>query len=551
MAATATPLNTLPTELLPLLLTFTTISDAIHLRLTCRRMYRSISDDDLAYPYAKQFVSNRPKDWGAWKLEYTIKQLTERGLPKPMICKVLQIVMDWKLQNAKQWTSWSIEDFLVTAIKHFEISTVEFALKYKPDIHHDHSLPICVASQRGSLPILTLLLHHSANPNANSHLKSPHPFKHSNYETVTTPLIRACTFSQLPAMRYLIEKGADISVDDYAVAKVAVRRDSPEMLQLLIDNGLDPTYDSNRLLHTAIIHTHTKVVNYLLRTCGVNPNDRDGAFLYQACVKGSFEIVQALLDCGADVNKPYRGGVPIMVAWNLDVVQLLVDFGADVNKGLEHACRLDLVGVAEFLVGRGADPGVLESAVVRVAAKKGDAEFLGRLIWKGGVDVHACEDEAIKNASVLGHAECVNVLLQNSTFDTDVLSWAAYGAGMGGHLPILKILNNNGADVHFSDEMLLREAVTAGYVMIVEYLLQCGGDPHRRAKHVDSEKAWTALEHAVLRGEVVMLRTVVGVGKCWENVDAFEKACRLAETLGASLQLMNVLDEARNQIPCT
>ena len=108
---------TLPNELLPLLLTFTTFPAAANLRRTCRRLYFNISHDDLAYPYAKCFIANRPLAWGGWNAENTIKWLSENDIPMALIAKSMQIIMGWKMNEIKLWTYWSIEEFLVAAVK--------------------------------------------------------------------------------------------------------------------------------------------------------------------------------------------------------------------------------------------------------------------------------------------------------------------------------------------------------------------------------------------------------------------------------------------------
>ena len=79
------------------------------------------------------------------------------------------------------------------------------------------------------------------------------------------------------------------------------------------------------------------------------------------------ELVEFLIDNGADVNLPNKDGqTPIFFATNFEIFELLVDAGADVNHqapdggtALIGAIFMDEIGQAEALVKHGADVNVL------------------------------------------------------------------------------------------------------------------------------------------------------------------------------------------------
>lgn len=300
-------------------------------------------------------------------------------------------------------------------------------------------------------------------------------------------------------------------------------------------------FDNDALLHSAIFDRRVPIVRYLLRECHADPNGRDGAMLYQACCAGNVEIVRELLECGADISRRYRGRCVMGVGNGVEIVKVLVEHGADPQDGLESACLGGDMAVAEFLVRQGADPRVGESRVLRVAVEKGASEEFVEFLILEGCDVHACGDEGIKNAAIAGRVGVVKGLLRYGEFEGDVVSWAAYGAGVSGHLEVVEVLVGVGADLHVRDEMLLRHAVRSGLVNVVRYLLGRGADVLLRPRVDDGEKAWTALEEAVLRGEDQMLREVLREGKCWADEDGIRSALVFANSLGRREELLMLL----------
>jgi len=158
------------------------------------------------------------------------------------------------------------------------------------------------------------------------------------------------------------------------------------------------------------------------------------SLLFQAVEAGDLELVQALIDAGADVNAALPGdGSPLIQAavdGALALTQLLIERGADVNLGV---------------------PG--DGSPLIAAARNGHVEVLGLLLQTGAtIDLVIEGDE--------------NPLIQ---------------ASGNGHLEAVKLLVVAGADVNArvianGSELRtpLNQARKEGYTAVVDFLLTSG-----------------------------------------------------------------------------
>ena len=120
---------------------------------------------------------------------------------------------------------------------------------------------------------------------------------------------------------------------------------------LLMDKRIDPTQraDKKELLISAADKGHYDIVESLLER-GADQNARNEALLILS-LKGYHEIVELLLDYGADPNA--EDGKPAYNAIhgkNPKVLQLLLDFGADHNHVLEKAVLRNNLEAVEIVI---------------------------------------------------------------------------------------------------------------------------------------------------------------------------------------------------------
>lgn len=193
-------------------------------------------------------------------------------------------------------------------------------------------------------------------------------------------------------LRALHEQGLLVAPqdDDGWLLKIAVRHNRPDMLELLLDWGLDPD---------ARVRVESEGVEEIATTWGMP--------LYEASRYGKHAMAETLLKRGADPNgQVYASGTPLSEAFGQRderMIALLEAHGGEVNASMAGLYRrkdvalrlLEKYGdqelpddgfskgrVAEQLLGaaaRGGDAEILQLAISRAGVAKGDPRWNGLL----------------------------------------------------------------------------------------------------------------------------------------------------------------------------
>jgi ankyrin repeat protein len=189
--------------------------------------------------------------------------------------------------------------------------------------------------------------------------------------------------------------------------------------------------------------------------------------LYYAALIGLPEVVERLLDAGADVDA--EGGEclnALRVATDKrheKVVQMLLDAGADVNT-----------------VGEGWN-------ALQAASSHGDEKVV-QMLLDGGADVNATGGgygNALQLASERGHEKVVQMLLDAGAVVNAVGGEYYYGnalqaASKEGHEKVVQMLLDAGADVDATGDYYYGNALCAasgkGHEKVVQMLLHAGAD---------------------------------------------------------------------------
>uniref|UniRef100_A0A2C9M876 Uncharacterized protein n=1 Tax=Biomphalaria glabrata TaxID=6526 RepID=A0A2C9M876_BIOGL len=92
-------------------------------------------------------------------------------------------------------------------------------------------------------------------------------------------------------------------------------------------------YFSDCAVTHALRSKNTKTLNFLLTECGEETRDEIAApeTLIQAVKLGDIQLIQLLLDAGADIDGVHDDKTPLMSAVHIEVIDFLLSKGADVN----------------------------------------------------------------------------------------------------------------------------------------------------------------------------------------------------------------------------
>jgi len=233
---------------------------------------------------------------------------------------------------------------------------------------------------------------------------------------------------------------------------------------------------ANKILVPAIQSNNLAAIEALIKAeVTVDTFDEEGCTaLYKAVEVDDIDIVNALINAGADVNKANTsetGLTPLMLAageGRIEIMKALLAKGASVNAtnsdGWSALMVVAITGKAEVvkvLIEHGADVNQvskLDNTALCMAAKQGRVATVIALI-EGGAEIDKQNDEgvtALMLAAAEGNTEVVkelikrgaNLDLANVEGHTALMTAATYG-----HFEVFDLLLTAGADPHFIDKL--------------------------------------------------------------------------------------------------
>jgi ankyrin repeat protein len=340
------------------------------------------------------------------------------------------------------------------------------------------STPLLDAAWGGNTDIASFLIQHGADVNAR-HL-----------EADSTALQYAVLTGRANMVQLLIQTGAHVGGeyrDGQTLVHVAAARGSIPVLDLLIDakagiQSLDA--NGNTPLDSAVLHGQPLAVEALLRhgadATYVHPLDGRGA-LHEACMRGYANLVQPLVDNGADPGARDRfGQTPLDIALaykNANVVATLLHLGQKLKESQK---------VAEE---------TMESATLR-----GQTE-IARILLENGLEVNrrgVGGSSYLNDAALKGQKKMVELLLEHGasiTARNQAGGTPLHDAALGGNADVVMLLLDRGAGIddreRESGATPLMMAASMGRVEVVTLLLKRGANPQLRDK-----AGHTALERA-------------------------------------------------------
>ena len=363
-----------------------------------------------------------------------------------------------------------------------------------------------------------------------------------------TALLVACVNKHVGAINVLLNGSADPNITEdtygYACLHIAVRQGcSTEVVQAIIDHGADVNATNNEnqtALQMACIYKHEGAINVLLNTnADLNITDTYGeTCLHTAVRQGcSIEVVQAIIDHGADVNatnknnktalmkgcyNKHEGAINVLLNASADlnitdgtygdtclhkavrqgcsteVVQAIIDHGADVNAtnknnktALMKACYNKHEGAINVLLNASADLNIADmygETCLHKAVRQGCSTEVVQAIIDHGADVNATnkENETPLTMACIGkHEGATNVLL-NASADPNITD--TYGdtclqeaVRHRCNTEVVQAIIDHGADVNTTNKKnttALMIACSNSHEDAVHVLLNATADPN-------------------------------------------------------------------------
>jgi len=305
-----------------------------------------------------------------------------------------------------------------------------------------------------------------------------------------------------------------------------IKGNDKKVVEILKKNAklsAEETLDSaqNRLLHKAARYGQNKVVKALIEVCGANPNATnkfDMTPLHHAAVEGSSEVIETLINAGADANSA-DNSKRLPLHWTcangfFEASRILVENGKSKVQALDkdgfsplHRCCQEppfpnkkqeksaddddkkekevtpeekaqndkqRSQIVNLLVAKGADVNLFEpqgkQTPLHLAAINGYA-FVCKNLLEAGADINSvnkiCKTPLMYAASE-DHLDCLQVLANSKDVDLNKIDvihndWNAFHyAILQDNVDALKILMKAGADSKQKDGIGRSPAVIAG-----------------------------------------------------------------------------------------
>ena len=220
----------------------------------------------------------------------------------------------------------------------------------------------------------------------------------------------------MEVLKALVERGANVNprrgIDVHPPLDYAIMNENIEMVEYLLEHGADVNYtkSKNSPLSYAVFKNRADIARLLLERGAklrwiyrhyydyLMPSNLDNTpMVLFAAWKGNKEMVELLIEYGADVNEKSEEGLYTALGraaeiGNIDVAELLIKKGADIealdngNTPLLNAVFYNKIKMVEFLIAKGADVNAKNrngNTALRYARKNKNKEMIKLLKQHG------------------------------------------------------------------------------------------------------------------------------------------------------------------------
>jgi ankyrin repeat protein len=158
----------------------------------------------------------------------------------------------------------------------------------------------------------------------------------------------AIMYHQTDIFKYMIKrKENDWDINNLLM--LAIKRDSEEIVKILIDEGVDATFNDNVAIQYACVNGNINIVELLLNDINVDPSALHNVSLCNAIIYGYYDIIKLLLSL---VNRPVDpaddNNLPIRIAYN-NCIKYGSQTDQDILLLIYNDYRIDKTSVPLFI----------------------------------------------------------------------------------------------------------------------------------------------------------------------------------------------------------
>lgn len=280
--------------------------------------------------------------------------------------------------------------------------------------------------------------------------------------------IIASEYGNLEMVKYLLNKGLNIqarNIDNESALFVAIRNEQYDIAKYLINQGADiKPSDKNDILVESCKNGDIDMLKLIMANGYPLSEKNRGKAMEAACRSRKINVVEYLLDMGANPDLECLQSIEFRDSEGLDIAKLLVKRGAKVNGKNSDGSPLKFIDskeISEYLIEKGANVNEIstsksdnkgESILMSIMAN-GDLDKI-KLLVENGADLEYQNENANKDTAIIWAAEQP--------------SWH-----------ILEYVIQNGADMNYQNEKCetaLMRAVSRGYLSNVKILIKYKAD---------------------------------------------------------------------------
>ncbi|KAJ3287681.1 hypothetical protein HK104_008485 [Borealophlyctis nickersoniae] len=248
---------------------------------------------------------------------------------------------------------------------------------------------------------------------------------------------------------------------------------------------------------------HGRLIRWFLEASGMDVVHLDNDYaLRVAAHRGHVELVRLLVDHGANVDVLGTYTLQISAMYGqLEMVRLLLEKRADAwNSGsaLSHAASNGHAEVVQMMLENGADVYADLEGPLMYAAGRGYLKVV-RILLEHGANIHYRFDQPLISAAYSGYVEVIRLLLDHGADIHAQGDGALRTAAVHSRLEAVRFLLEKGADIHADDDQAIRAAAEAKQWEAVRLLFLHGGG--YKELRLAAKNADEAVEDFAGRGE--------------------------------------------------